>query len=151
MFKGVPFVEAHGRGLRPAVFEASSTGKELLLSPVCQGQYPLNLRFAHRVQTACPLTGDGLGDSVSGSVGGKASQPWWEGPGGILVRSVGSLLGDAVVFGSCPGGWQGEVCGTQSSFYPGLLGPKMNPVLFGGELRGLGLGQCLRFDQISQM
>ena len=104
MVTGVPFVEAHGYGLRPAVFEASSTGKEMLLSPVCHGQFPLKLRFTHRIQTACPLTGDGLGDGAGSSVGGKASQRWWEGPGGIFVRSVGSLLGDAVVFGSCPGG-----------------------------------------------
>ena len=64
---------------------------------------------------------------------------------------AGSLLGDTVVFWSYPWGWQGRVRSAQSSFYSGLLGPKMNPVFFGGELRGLGLGLCLSFDQISQM
>ena len=76
----------------------------------------------------------------------------------VLGRSKGVICGTSWLslrrssgVWSVPWGWQGGFRGTQSSFYPRLLGPKMNPVFFGGELRGLGLGLCLSFDQIPQM
>ena len=73
----------------------------------------------------------------------------------VLGRSKGVICGTSWLslrryrgVWSVPWGWQGGCfCGTQSSFYPKLLGPKIDLVLVGGgeKLRGLGLGLCLSF------
>ena len=53
---------------------------------------------------------------------------------------AGSLLGDTVVFWSVPWGWQGGFRGTQSSFYPKLLGLKIDLVLVRGRIKGVRVG-----------
>ena len=96
-----------GSPMSAAVSVACCPGREMLCWPVCDGQFPLRLRFARRVQTPCPFRGGGLGSNAVGSVAGRASQRWWEGPRGLFVGPVGSLLGDTVVFGLSPGGGRG--------------------------------------------
>ena len=64
---------------------------------------------------------------------------------------AGSLLGDTVVFGLIPGGGRGESVVRNPVFTLDYSVLKMNPVFFGGELRGLGLGLYLSFGRISQM
>ena len=86
-----------------AVSVACCPGREMLCWPVCDGQFPLRLRFARRVRTIYPFRGGGRGSNAVGSVDGRVSQRWWEGPRGLFVGPAGSLLGDPVVFGSFPG------------------------------------------------
>ena len=86
-----------------AVSVACCPGREMLCWPVCDGQFPLWLRFARRVWTIYPFRGGGRGSSAVGSVDGRASQRWWESSRGLFVGPAGSLLGDTVVFGSLPG------------------------------------------------
>ena len=98
-----------GSNVSAAVSVACCLGREMLYWPVCDGQFPLRLRLARRVQTICPSGGGGRGSSAVGSVDGRASQRLWEGPRGLSVGPAGSLLGATVVFGLIPG------CGRKES------------------------------------
>ena len=64
-----------GQACGSAVNHASSTGKRVLLSPVCQGHLPWKLGLARRVQAFPQDAGGGVGNSAGGPVRLGASQP----------------------------------------------------------------------------
>ena len=131
MVRGVP-CRVQGSNVSAAVSVACCPGRGMLCWPVCDGQFPLRLRFARRIRTICPFGGGGRGSNAVSSVGGRASQRWWEGPRGLICGTSWLSFRRYSGVWLIPWGWQGRAHGMQSSFYSELLGLKIDLVLLGG-------------------